>query len=128
MLAMYKAVTPRLHGELDALMQDWEEWLPAVGRWTPATGEAPLPRPVSPAHSRVLSTVEAWYEFVQDRTRDVVVKMFADAGGEVEEMIHVRADGQLVEHARITFPKPASAPAPDRREGGLWARLRGWFG
>ena len=36
-LAMYQAVTPQPHEELDVLKRDWGAWLPTVGGWTPAS-------------------------------------------------------------------------------------------
>lgn len=106
--AMVQAVTPQLAEEIEALAREWAAWLPAVGRWTPASGEMPPPRPTSPAHSHVLATVDAWREAEQESMRERVLEMFTKAGAEVTGMsIDLGPDGQIVESAHVEFRSPA---------------------
>ena len=107
-LAMVQAVTPQLDQEIETLAREWAAWLPAVGRWTPASGEMPPPRPTSPAHSHVLATVDAWWEAEQESTRERVLEMFAKAGAEVTGVSIDRGpDGQVIESTHVEFRSPA---------------------
>jgi hypothetical protein len=121
---MYQAVTPQLQDEIDALTRAWTQWLPVVGRWTPASTEVPPPRPTSPAHSHVLATVDAWWEAEQESMRERLVGMLTKAGGEMTgTSVDVGPDGQMIENTHIRF---RSEPAAER--GGVIRRIRGWVG
>jgi hypothetical protein len=122
--AMYQAVTAQLQDELDALTRAWAQWLPVVGRWTPASTEVPPPRPTSPAHSHVLATVDAWWEAEQESMRERLVGMLAKAGGELTgTSIDVGPDGQMIENTHIRFRSELAA-----ERGGVMRRFRGWVG
>lgn len=122
--AMYQAVTPQLQDELDALTRAWAQWLPMVGRWTPASTELPPPRPTSPAHSHVLATVDAFWEAEQESMRQRLVGVLTKSGAEVTgTSIDVGPDGQMIESTHIRFE---SEPAAQR--GGVMRRIRGWVG
>jgi hypothetical protein len=124
--AMYQAVTSQLQGEIDALRRVWAQWLPVVGRWTPASTEVPPPRPTSPAHSRVLGTVDAWWEAEQESVRERVIGMLTKAGVEVTgTSIDVGPDGQMVESTHVRF-RPEAAAEPEA-ERGVVGRLRQRF-
>jgi hypothetical protein len=121
--AMYKTVTPQLQGEIDALTRVWACWLPVVGRWTPASTEVPPPRPASPAHSHVLATVDAWWEAEQESTRERLVGMLTNAGGEMTgTSIDVGVDGQMIETTHVRFESK-----PGALRGGVMRRIRGWI-
>lgn len=101
--AMYAAVTPQLPGEVDALAQQWAQWLPEIGRWTPASAQVPPPRPVSAAHSHVLATVDAWWEAEQEAVRTRIVDMLTEAGGaSAGTSYRTTQEGQLVEVTHVT--------------------------
>jgi hypothetical protein len=122
--AMYQAVTPQLPGELDALTRAWAQWLPVVGRWTPASTQVPPPRPTSPAHSHVLATVDAWWEAEQESMRERLVGVLTKAGGELTgTSVDVGPDGQMIENTHIQF-----RPEPAAERGGVMRRIRGWVG
>lgn len=122
--AMYQAVTAQLQDEIEALTRAWAQWLPVVGRWTPASTQVPPPRPTSPAHSHVLATVDAWWEAEQESMRERLVGMLTKAGGEMTgTSIDAGPDGQMIENTHIRF---RSEPAAER--GGVMRRIRGWVG
>lgn len=51
-------------------------------------GNQPLPRrPASPAHSKVLTVVGEFWEFLMDRTHDEIVELIGSADHEVTETI-----------------------------------------
>jgi hypothetical protein len=122
--AMYQAVTPQLPDELDDLTRAWAQWLPVVGRWTPASTEVPPPRPTSPAHSHVLATVDAWWEAEQESMRERLIGMLTKSGGELTgTSVDVGPNGQMIENTHIRFrPEPAAG------RGGVMRRIRGWVG
>lgn len=123
--AMFQSVTPQLAEEIDALAQEWAAWLPAVGRWTPATGEPPPPRPMSPAHSHLLATVDAWWEAEQESMRERVIEMFTKAGGEVTgTSIRRGPDGQVIDSTRVEFRSSTTELAT---QSGVVERLRRRF-
>ncbi|OFJ51430.1 hypothetical protein BEL07_22855 [Mycolicibacterium grossiae] len=127
--AMVQAVTPQLAQEIEALAREWAAWLPAVGRWTPASGERPPPRPpprpASPAHSHVLATVDAWWEAEQESMRERVLEMFTKAAAEVTgTSIDVGPDGQVIESTHVEFRSPPEQLASPR---GVAGRLRRRF-
>jgi hypothetical protein len=122
--AMYQAVTAQLQDELDALTRAWAQWLPVVGRWTPASTEVPPPRPTSPAHSHVLATVDAWWEAEQESMRERLVGVLTKAGGELTgTSVDVGPDGQMIENTHIRFRSELAA-----ERGGVMRRFRGWVG
>lgn len=122
--AMYQAVTPQLPDELDDLTRAWAQWLPVVGRWTPASTEVPPPRPTSPAHSHVLATVDAWWEAEQESMRERLVGMLTKSGGEMTgTSVDVGPDGQMIENTHIRFRHETAA-----ERGGVMRRIRGWVG
>lgn len=122
--AMYQAVTAQLQDEIEALTRAWAQWLPVVGRWTPASTQVPPPRPTSPAHSHVLATVDAWWEAEQESMRERLVGMLTKAGGEMTgTSIDAGPDSQMIENTHIRF---RSEPAAER--GGVMRRIRGWVG
>lgn len=123
--AMFQAVTPQLVEEIETLTQQWAVWLPAVGRWTPASGEAPPPRPASAAHSHVLATVDAWWEAEQESMRERVLEMFTQAGAQVTgTSIDRGPDGEIIESTHVEFRTPAGELADSE---GVVERLRRRF-
>jgi hypothetical protein len=111
---------------LDDLTHAWAQWLPVVGRWTPASTQVPPPRPTSPVHSHVLATVDAWWEAEQESMRERLVGALTKAGGELTgTSVDVGPDGQMIENTHIRFRSEAE-PAPER--GGVMRRIRGWVG
>lgn len=123
--AMVQSVTPQLAEEIETLAQEWAAWLPAVGRWTPASSEMPPPRPTSPAYSHVLATVDAWWEAEQESLRERVLEMFTKAGAEVTgTSIDRGPDGQVVESTHVEFRSPPTELATPR---GVVGRLRRRF-
>uniref|UniRef100_A0A5Q5BT58 Uncharacterized protein n=2 Tax=unclassified Mycobacterium TaxID=2642494 RepID=A0A5Q5BT58_MYCSS len=123
--AMFQAVTPQLQGEIDDLGRAWADWLPAVGRWTPASAQMPPPRPLSAAHSHVLATVDAWWEADQEALRGRLVDMLTEAGGERTGTSFItRDDGELVERTHIEFrPITTESDHPPREPAGRLRRL-----
>lgn len=123
--AIFQSVTPQLQAEIDALEHAWVQWLPAVGRWTPASGEVPPPRPVSESHSRVLATVDAWWEADQETLRDLLVDSLTKAGGKrTGTSIATRDDGEVVERTHIEFrPVTTESNSPPRGPAGRLQRL-----
>ena len=125
--AMFQSVAPELSDEVDALAAAWDQRLPVVGRWTPASAEAPPPRPTSAAVSHVLNTVDAWWGAEQESMRDRIVDMLTEAGGtNTGTSYRTTPDGQLQEVThiagiRMSLP-PDSAAGPVAR---WWRRVRG---
>ena len=90
-----------------------------VGRWTPASAEAPPPRPTSAAVGHVLNTVDAWCRGAeQESMRDRIVDMLTEAGGtNTGTSYRTTPDGQLQEvtHiAGIRMSPPDSAAGAGR--------------
>lgn len=120
--AMVQSVTPQLAEDIETLAREWAAWLPAVGRWAPASGEMPPPRPTSPAQSHVLATVDAWWEAEQESMRERVLEMFTKAGAEVTgTSIDRGPDGQVIESTRVEFRSPSDEFA---ETPGVMERLR----
>lgn len=69
-LAMYHAGDALEAEELDGLAGAFDTWLAEVSRWTPAHIAMPPTRPVSPAHSHVLATVDQWWGYHHERLHD----------------------------------------------------------
>lgn len=124
--AMFQTVTPELSNELDALVLAWGQWLPVVGRWTPASAEQPPPRPTSGAVSHVLDTVDAWWDAERESMRDRIVDMLTEAGGRnAGTSYRTTPDGQLQEVIHIegiTMSPPPDSVGPVAR---WWRRIRG---
>ena len=125
--AMFQSVTPELSGEVDALAAAWDQWLPVVGRWTPASAEQPPPRPTSAAVSHVLNTVDAWWDAERESMRDRIVDMLTEAGGtNAGTSYRTTPDGQLQEvihiaGIRMSLPTDSSVGPVAR----WWRRIRG---
>lgn len=95
-LAMYHAGDALEAEELDGLAGAFDTWLAEVSRWTPAHIAMPPTRPVSPAHSHVLATVDQWWGYHHERLHDDIVAMLTTAGQEGSTAIGVGAGGEVI--------------------------------
>lgn len=121
--AIFQAASP-VGGvdEFSGLDGEFEDWLLAVGTWTPAAGSPPA-RPRVEAFNAILASVDDWIGGLFEREHDQLVERLA-GGRPVEKSMWLDATGGVVEQAHIRFEKPAAGG--DQPGGGTGRRRRWW--